>query len=219
MKSKPPDRMRVALRPSPAVDYPDLRATAVVGGGARKHAHPASSRRMRWTQDHPSRRSYELIRGRESVARLRWTGFHGAMAEGEFFLARWTLQCVGSLSPLVRVRVAGAQRDAAIFRPKTGGEGLLLCAGCGLYAWRACDIRASEWAFFGSDGSRVVSFRFESPRHWNHVMKVEGVMEVAPWAESLPAHPLLVLTGWYLVVLQHHDASLLAAATSEASAG
>ncbi len=71
---------------------------------------------------------------------------------------------------------------------------------------RSANFWQSEWVWEEKDQPMV---RFKG-RHG--IVKAKGAVEIQPGAASLPDAPLLILLGWYLILLHADD-------TAAASAG
>jgi hypothetical protein len=97
----------------------------------------------------------------------------------------------------------------AITGPWAGGGTLELADG------RTVDLRSanfwqSQWVWHEKDQPLIL---FKG-RHG--IVKAKGAVEIQPGSAGLPGTPLLVLLGWYLILLHAEDAN--AAAGSSAAA-
>ena len=152
-------------------------------------------------------RHFEL-RGAEDVdvlATLTFVSMLGSLARGESGDGCWTFKRAGFIRTHVTVRDCQAQEDLAIFRNNTwsGGGTLELSDGTRYLAnsnfWQTrYDIRTT-------DEKPVVTFE-----------RIGGVLHLASdvivhtQARGVRQLPWLVMLGWYLTVMQHGDAAVVA---------
>ena len=152
---------------------------------------------LTWEQSEP--RTYELGRGDETLARLRWQSACGSLALGECALGCWTFKRMGFFHPYVTVRPAGAPNDLATLRTEHRATRLQFADGR-LFLWVRGTTRGRERSFHDAAGRPVVTFAPESRRGtlWGSVATVEAGCS----DETLA---LLALTGWYRLVLDKMD--------------
>ena len=171
---------------------------------------------LRWTQPRAGRSAYQLwvgpqgperaerpvraeATGTERVATVRWQS--GGRAVAEAAAARWTFQRAGFWHPRVIVSLAGSESAVAVFTARWTGTGTLeLSAGRQVH-WSA----AHAWQ--ADDGTPLVEFTTGQG-----LVKLEGTVALTPAAMGRPDLALLVLLGWYLVVLQVRDTHTMTAA-------
>ena len=171
---------------------------------------------LRWTQPRAGRSAYQLwvgpqgperaerpvraeATGTERVAILRWQ--RGAQAVAEAAPGRWTFRRAGFWHPRVIVSLAGSDRAVAVFTARWTGTGTLeLSAGRQVH-WSA----AHAWQ--ADDGTPLVAFTSRQG-----LITLEGTVALTPFAVGAPDLALLVLLGWYLVVLQVRDTHTMTAA-------
>jgi hypothetical protein len=153
-----------------------------------------------WVQPVADQRAYELRAGEEVVATLGWQRRSLAVAEAAGHL--WTFKRQGLWHPRVTVRAAGTDVDVAVFHPSWMGGGTLELA-----PGRRLVLRwQTEWVWQDEVGATLVHF-------------TEGPVEITPSAASLSDLSLLVLLGWYLLVLFAEDAAFAGAATGVMAVG
>jgi hypothetical protein len=159
-----------------------------------------------WIQPAASRREHELRAGDDVVATLRFQ--RGSLADAEADGHHWTFKRQGFWQPRVTVRVSGSDADVAVFRPHWAGGGTLdfgdgLSVGLG-----SANFWQSQWVWQEKDQPLML---FKG-RHG--IVKAKGAVEIQPGAAGRPDTPLLVLLGWYLILLHADDT---AAATAGAT--
>jgi len=111
----------------------------------------------------------------------------------------------------VTVRKHNSEHDLALFRPNWKGEGTLEFQGGRSFSWKHLDFWHSEWAFLDQTGQKLIYFKPVS-----QLLKTETSVHVDPQAVKLEEFQLLVLTGWYLLVLMADDAAAASVAAFSA---
>lgn len=173
----------------------------------------AYSKTIFWTQPEGLERRFEL-RAQESLfAVLVFQSPWGTLATSETAADSWTIKRVGFLNPRVTVRVTGEDENLAIYWPKFWGGGHLKFPDGRQFEWQSTNFWSTEWCFSDAAENRLLQFKpgAEKPG-LKEVMKTQAQVEIAPRAFNLPELPLLLVLGWYLLVLYQDDAA--AAATT-----
>jgi hypothetical protein len=147
---------------------------------------------LRWTQPRAGRRAYELRAAAEIVATLRWRAY--SLAEAEDISGHWTFKRAGFWHPRVIVRAAGSDSALGTFSARWTGTGTLELPAGRRFHWSA----AHTWQ--ADDGTSLVQV---ASRHG--FTRLQGTVEIAPATAGMPDLALLVLLGWYLVVMQAQD--------------
>jgi hypothetical protein len=156
-----------------------------------------------WVQPAARRREYELRAGDDVVATLRFQ--RGSLADAEAEGEHWTFKRQGFWQPRVTVRVPGSDADVAIFRPHWAGGGTLEFASGRTTRLSSANFWQSEWVWQEKDQPLIL---FKG-RHG--IVKARGAVEIHSGSAGLPDTPLLVLLGWYLILLHADDSSAAAA--------
>jgi len=159
-----------------------------------------------WIQPAARRREHELRAGDDLVATLRFQ--RGSLADAEAEGHHWTFKRQGFWQPRVTVRVPASDADVAVFRPRWAGGGTLEFADGRSVDMRSANFWQSEWVWQENDQPLIL---FKG-RHG--IVKASGAVETLPGSAGLPDTPLLVLLGWYLILLHADDT---AAATAGAT--
>ena len=107
-----------------------------------------------------------------------------------------------------RGTLAGSEADIVAFHPRWTGVGSLEVADGNALKLASANFWQSEWVWLDKDHPVV---RFKG-RHG--IGKAKGAVEVQAGAGERPDLSLLILLGWYLILLHADDA---AAATSASS--
>jgi len=160
-----------------------------------------------WIQPAARKREHELRAGDDVIAALRFQ--RGSLADAEAEGQHWTFKRQGFWQPRVTVRLPGSDADVAVFRPHWAGGGTLEFADGRSARLSSANFWHSEWVWQEKDQPLML---FKG-RHG--IVKAKGAVEIQPAAAGRPDTPLLVLLGWYLILLHADDT---AAATAGAAA-
>jgi hypothetical protein len=157
--------------------------------------------RLRWTQPGLFERSYELRSGTDVAATLSFRSAFGSLAEARSADGAWTFKRTGFWQTRATVRVEGSPADLAVFEHNTwSGGGILRVAG-GPSILVTTNMWQSKIEFRLSE--EHVLFRYNT----EGFMRQAAELEIAPPLEPMAEMPWLLLFGWYLVVMMHHDAA------------
>jgi hypothetical protein len=168
---------------------------------------------MRWMQANASERAYELRAGEDVVATLRWQKAGGSLAVAESAAGQWTLKRSGFFRPKITVRAAGTDSDLAIFTPDWfAGRGTLELAGGQSFRWATESFWRSRMAFYTDGGQPLVHFKPEGA-----LQLAASKVEIEPAGAAVSELPLLVVLGWYFLVLMAEDSIATGAVAGAAS--
>ena len=170
------------------------------------------ARGLTWVQPRALRNEYQLIADGKTLASLRWEKAFGSLATAEAADGRWTFKRVGFLRPRVTVRAEGSEADVATLEPGWMGSGVLQFSDGHRYRWANTSFWGGEWAFASEAGTVLVRFLPGYSR------KKRGTVHVESEARTLQHLSLLLLLGWYLVVLMAQDTAVIAATVVATSA-
>jgi len=165
-----------------------------------------SGQELLWIQPAARKRDHELRAGDDVVATLHFQ--RGSLADAEAAGGHWTFKRQGFWQPRVTVRTAGSDADLAVFHPRWVGGGTLEFADGRAVRLSSANFWQSEWLWHENETPLI---RFKG-RHG--FIKASGAVEIQPDAAALPDLAMLVLLGWYLILLYAEDS---AAASSAAS--
>ena len=117
--------------------------------------------------------------------------------------------------------MCGSQAMNPIWRSSTReyrGGGSLEIAGSGSLGWAPTNFWSTRWTFSGPRGNRLVSF---DPGTENStlsgVFKTQARVQVDAGGYSSVELALLILPGWYLVIVRQEDIEAAIAATAAAT--
>lgn len=167
---------------------------------------------LSWVQASDGEAGYRLVQDGKSVASLRFAKALGSLATGDAEGSRWTFKRVGVFRPRITVRLEGSETDLAVFEPGWTGAGPLRFSEGRSYRWTNVSFWQLEWAFVrDDDGSPLVRFFQRAVGRHGGPVRVEAA------AKELRDLPVLLLLGWYLLVLLDREADASAAAHAPAA--
>ena len=149
------------------------------------------------------RGEYHLVAGGNFLAALRRETVFHTIAAAEAADGRWTFRRVGLFQPSISVRPAGSDVNVAILETGKTGGGILRFSDGRRYTWVNANSRGSKWTFTMEDGTVLVRFLIRAS-----IRKYEGVVQVEPAGRGLGELSLLLLLGWYLIVISIWSARL-----------
>ncbi len=161
-----------------------------------------------WVQPAARKRAHELRAGNEVVATLTFQ--RGSLADAVAADGHWTFKRQGFWHPRVTARVAGSDTDLALFRPHWMGGGTLDFPDGRTIRLSSANLWQTEWVWQESELALV---RFKG-RHG--LLKANGSVTIVPEALTRPDLALLVLLGWYLILLYAEDAAAASSAAGVA---
>jgi hypothetical protein len=161
-----------------------------------------------WIQPAARKREHELRAGDDVVATLRFQ--RRTLADAESGGEHWTFKRQGFWNPRVTVRVAGSEADIATFQPRWTGGGTLELADGKTLKLSSANFWQSEWVWLDND-TPVVRFK---GRHG--LVKAKGAVDIEAGAAGRPDLALLLLLGWYLILLHADDAAVASTASTVA---
>ena len=137
------------------------------------------------------------VRGRCGDAAER-----ASLANAQTAGQQWTFKREGFWHPQVTVREQGSDDNVAVFKPGwTGGGTLELPEGRQL-RFGAANFWHSQWEWSEPAGKALIHFKSHPG-----LLRMEGQVDIDSEAVSLPELPLLVVLGWYLLILFARDSA------------
>jgi hypothetical protein len=187
----------------PAIDSPSMEAFSTAIG-----------LQLYWVQPKTFERQFELRTQNGLFGGVRFETDWGTLATASSATGRWTFKRVGFLNPRVTVREAGANDDRAVYWPKLWrGDGWLEFVKGGRFHWKSTNFWGTEWGFSNVQEELLFVLKpgVEKPK-MSDLLKTQGVVEIGPQGHGQAELPLLLMLGWYLMILREIDAT--AAATT-----
>ena len=161
-----------------------------------------TSSKLVWRQPKPYRMEYELVDGQEQVASLHWQKAFGSLAHAVAAEGQWTLKRAGFIRAHVTVRPVGSSEDVARIDVDSSGAGTLEITDGRRCRWVCANQADAEWAFLDASNEPIVTFA--DPQL---MVKAKGKVQIAPGAVRSSDITLLVVLGWYLLILMAADSA------------
>ncbi len=153
-----------------------------------------------WEQPARTKRDFELHAGEELLAVLRFQ--RGSLADAAVADCRWTFKREGFGHPRVTVRMPGADTDLAVFRASWTGGGTLEFAAGNVARLSVANVWHSQWLWHGKDEAPLVRFKARQG-----FMTTSALVDISAGAGKSEDLPLLVVLGWYLILLYSEDSA------------
>ena len=160
-----------------------------------------------WHQTARLKRNFELRAGDEVVATLRFQ--RGTLADAEAANVRWTFKREGFWHRRVMIRLLGSDADSGAVQLSWRGGGTLALSDGRTIRLAAANVWRSEWIWAENQDAPLV--RFKSRQGF---MKLEGQVDVLGRGVKPDELALLVILGWYLIVLNAEDSAAASASTT-----
>jgi hypothetical protein len=163
----------------------------------------AGSQWLQWVQPSLLASVYELRAGDEAFATLRWERALGLLAVAQSAEGTWTFR----RRRLPSLRVSAFQGDSAheiaTFqrKPSASEGGALDTASDRRFRWRPTSYWRAEWIWTDAAGAPLIRFKYQFS-----MLTTRGRIKIEPRAAQLPELSLLVLLGWYLMIVMSEDA-------------
>ena len=159
-----------------------------------------ATQELMWVQPARLQRAFELHASDDVVAVLRFE--RSSLASSETAWQKWTFQQEGSWRRQVTIRTPDSD-DALVFNgARTGGGALELSQGR-LLRFGATNFWQSRWDWSDNE-SQAPLLHFKRRAGF---MKTEGQVDIETAAVTYPELPLLVVLGWYLLILFARNAA------------
>lgn len=158
---------------------------------------------MVWVQPARSQRAFELHASDDVVAALRFE--RASLANGVTAWQKWTFKREGFWHRQVTIQMRDSG-DAAVFTPAWMGGGALELSQGRTLRFGATNFWRSHWDW--SDTATQASL-VHLKRH-ARMLKMQGQVEIETEAVTYPELPLLVVLGWYLMILSTRNSAAAA---------
>ncbi|MCX6169483.1 MAG: hypothetical protein NTX65_09090 [Ignavibacteriales bacterium] len=174
-----------------------------------KSLKEAGQEHLSWTQPKATHQSFELRIKDDLFGTLIFPKSVGSLAEAETFEGKWTFKRVGFFSTRITVRKSGEEIDIAAFKPNLmATTGILEFSNGKKYHWHSANFWETKFEFKDGEGETVVTFRsgVDEPKlkDW---FKTQARVEIAEHKNDLPELSIILLLGWYLIIVLQMDSS------------
>ena len=161
------------------------------------------SRWLGWAQPSLLASVYELRAGDEALATLRWERALGLLAVAQSAEGAWTFR--RRRLPYLRVSAfrGDSGHEIATFQrePSAPEGGTLDTSSDRRFRWKPANYWRAEWVWTDATGASLIRFKYQFS-----MLTTKGRIKIEPRATQLPELTLLVLLGWYLMIVMSEDA-------------
>ncbi len=161
-----------------------------------------SARGLVWIGQQSQTHTFVLQADGVGIAKLNWEKASGSLATGTVDGESWTFKRIGYFSPFISIRPQGENREIARLTVNMSGIGSVQFTDGERYDWVSNFWRA-EWHWRTPSGALLVQFRRDFA-----IDDKAGAVEIPKEHLSTIHLPLLVILGWYLIVLMGEDAAM-----------
>jgi hypothetical protein len=167
---------------------------------------------LKWVQPSALKMHYELRAGDELVATLRFRSTLGTFATAESADGCWTFKRIGFRQTRVTVRACGVDTDIATFNNNTWKAGGTLEFPDGRKFPATTNFWQTKLEFQNESGDTLIQFQSGG------LMHLSATVEIQHSPVGLSELPMMVILGWYLIVMIYMDAAVIGG-VSATSAG
>ncbi len=169
-----------------------------------------------WEQPKLSQRDFVLRSLDERFAQLTFTSSLDSTARASAADGSWIIKQMGLISDQVSVQVAGSEVELASYQPGcTGSSGEIQFLMGGKYRWNVIGLMGSKFNICKLDGLEIITYKSGARnRKFTSLFKQQAQVVIAPDAWQIKELPVLVLLGWYLVIMHYEQAAVIASTAS-----
>ncbi len=163
---------------------------------------------LKWVQPKAMVRYHELRSDGALYATLKWKRMFGSLAVGETREWKFTFKRAGFLRPYVTARREGFGGDYATLRFASGSiivnsvfgpNGVMETESGEKYLFTRLSFWKSRWAFTDREGNLLVTFDKGSRGKPTSVVTINADLDLLPHID------LLLLIGWYVIILDYEE--------------
>ncbi|MBA4407191.1 hypothetical protein C0389_07955 [bacterium] len=174
-----------------------------------KSLKEAGQEHLSWTQPKTTHQMFELKLKDNLYGTLHFPKSVGSLAEAETLDGKWTFKRVGFFTTRITVRKSGDENDLAVFKPNLmASSGVLEFSDGKKFQWSAANFWETKFEFKDADGGEIVTFRSGMEDHklkdW---FKTQARVEIPEHKYNLPELPIMILLGWYLIIVLQLDSA------------
>jgi len=159
----------------------------------------AGESEMWWSQPSATRMEYELRSGGDLLATLRFRSMFGTLATAESEDGCWTFKRIGFWQNKASIRACGSGTDLAMFTNNTWDGGGTLGFSDGHRVQASTNFWMTNFEFRTVTDDPLVTFDYGG------LFLRSAQVRVSPLARPAAESSLLVLFGWYLVIMLDSD--------------
>jgi hypothetical protein len=187
------------------------RTKIFLGGSIVKSLSNVVEKELHWVQPKALQRRFDLRSEEDDLfGTLEFTKPLGSLATATSDKGAWTFKRMGFFRPRVTVRVKDTEDDLAVYHPKwTGSEGKLECTDGEVFVWKLTSFWSSRYEIVDAAGNVLVEYKLGSGQlKLSDLFKSQARMVVKTDGQKVDKLDVLVLLGWYLLILMQEDTAV-----------
>lgn len=171
-----------------------------------------------WVQPKTLSREFELRNEVGTLATLEFGTAFGSFATARTSSGEWSLKRMGFFKPVVTVREAGQETNIGVYRPRwTGTDGDLELNGR-RYTFKTSNFWATQFEVRDSADRPLIAYRAGAKkRTFGDLFKTQAEVIILEPRTHPGDLALLVIVGWYIIVLHNEDSTAVVTATAAAA--
>jgi hypothetical protein len=168
-----------------------------------------------WEQPKLSQQNFVLRSADDSFAQLNFVSTFNSTARATTADGGWVIKQSGFFSNQVNLRLEDSQVELASYQPNWLGTSGEIQFSMGVkYRWNVVGATGSRFNI-SMDGNELITYISGArDRKFSNLFKQQAQMVMAADAWQINDLPVLVLLGWYLVILHYENAALVASTAS-----
>jgi len=158
---------------------------------------------LNWIQPSSFERRFELHSEKGVFGKLYFETVDtasGSLTSTDQTTESWTFKRVGLLNSHITIRAAGTNDNVAIYRSKLFGDGWIEFTKGSKFHWKSISGIGSKWGFANEQEEILLAMKSK----WYSPLKIQASIEIEPKGQGLDELPLLLISGWYLMVCSHY---------------
>lgn len=163
---------------------------------------------LAWSQPSALKMEFELSAGGKPVGALKFRNSFGSHATATLADGEWTFKRIGFWRNWACIREAGSSANLAMFQNNTWKSGGTLQFIGGRSFRASTHFWQKKFMFKDETKEKVVRFRYGGVFHRS------AIVDVTKHGRDFPELPMLILFGWYLVIMLESDSIVAASAAA-----
>jgi hypothetical protein len=158
---------------------------------------------------HQADGSYQLSRGGEKIAAMRFRGWGLTDGEADTPSGHFTLVRNGIWKPRYSIHINDSLAPAVTYTPSWGGmEGTAETGGGKKYRWGLARLWSGDHLLADMDGRTILTVaRGSREFHWRDLFRLQGIVEIGAAPSDTTTLYLLLILSWWLTLQSEEQAA------------
>jgi hypothetical protein len=169
-----------------------------------------------WEQPKLSQQNFILRTEGDDIGQLHFNSAFNKTAEATSGDEHWIIKPMGFWADRVRVESADSEVELASYHPNSiGTSGEILFPTGGKYTWAVTNFLGARYCISNADGLDLITY-VSWTKSWklSNLFKQQAQIVIAPEAWQIYELSILVLLGWYLIIVHREDTAVIASTAS-----